>query len=50
MPVYLFNAGGDRGGAKSIESRLRAAIPEIEPISSIASALTQTNAVIWREI
>jgi pilus assembly protein CpaE len=44
MPIYLFNAGGDRGGSASIESRLRSAIPEIKPVSSIESTLAQTSA------
>jgi len=44
MPVYFFNAGVDRGGGKSIELRLRAFLPGIEPVSSIEAALSQASA------
>jgi pilus assembly protein CpaE len=43
MPVYFFSAGADRGGSQSIEPSLRAAIPDIAPVSSIESALSRAG-------
>jgi pilus assembly protein CpaE len=39
MSVYLWNAGADRGGSQSIESRLRMVIPDLETISGVEHAL-----------